>query len=460
MAQGPGNLDLQILIQASGLSNRELARRVNDRAHRAGHRQVATDATRVRRWMDGEQPRSPIPGLLAEELSEALKTPLTPRELGLVPTGIPLDTIQVPLLTEPAAQTLAAWTRMDLLMLDRRETLKLAAGAPLIAAAGHLLGGTARSLNRAEAGFNADNVAALEEITAQFARMEAAHGGALYRAAVVGQLNEVARRIQDGVPASLRPRVFAATADLAALAGWTSHDAGRYATAQRYWAYAIYAAGEAGVPGRGPEIVTRMSHQMIYFGKYDDALELLRLAATRAKHDGQVLVQALIQSQTGRVHAALGDPDQSARHLDHAEELLAQATAPAPSWVSYFDTAEHAGARAVGARDLTHQGHRGHPSSPHFRAALRLRAPGFDRVRAMDRIGLAAALLDEGEPEQAAATGHQALDAAGMHSSLIASRLNTLLAATRRYQTTEVTQLRARASEMALHTPVTSDIAA
>jgi hypothetical protein len=73
-----------------------------------------------------------------------------------------LDTIEIPLLTEPAAETIAGWPRMDLLMLDRRETLKLAAGAPLIAAAGHLLdGGTARSLNRAQAGFNTDNVAAL-----------------------------------------------------------------------------------------------------------------------------------------------------------------------------------------------------------------------------------------------------------------------------------------------------------
>jgi hypothetical protein len=162
MTHSPGNLDLQILIQASGLSNGEFARRANARAYRAGHRQVATDATRVRRWMDGEQPRPPIPGLLAEELSETLGTPLTPRELGLVPTGMSLDTIEIPLLTEPAAETIAGWPRMDLLMLDRRETLKLAAGAPLIAAAGHLLdGGTARSLNRAQAGFNTDNVAAL-----------------------------------------------------------------------------------------------------------------------------------------------------------------------------------------------------------------------------------------------------------------------------------------------------------
>lgn len=95
--------------------------------------------------------------------------------------------------------------------------------------------------------------------------------------------------------------------------------------------------------------------------------------------------------------------------------------------VAYFDAAEHAGARAVSACDLTHLGHCGHPASPHFEAALRLRRPGFDRVRTMDRIGLAAALLDEGDLERAAAAGHQAMESASMQSALVASRLNTLL---------------------------------
>lgn len=51
------------------------------------------------------------------------------------------------------------------------------------------------------------------------------------RSAIVAQLAEVALRIQDDVPASLKTRMFAATADLAALARWISHDHGRYATA-------------------------------------------------------------------------------------------------------------------------------------------------------------------------------------------------------------------------------------
>lgn len=48
------------------------------------------------------------------------------------------------------------------------------------------------------------------------------------------------------MPLSLTTRTFSAAADRAASAGWVSHDSGRYSTAQRYWSYGIYAAGEAG----------------------------------------------------------------------------------------------------------------------------------------------------------------------------------------------------------------------
>ncbi|MFE0061396.1 hypothetical protein [Streptomyces sp. NPDC059003] len=74
-----------------------------------------------------------------------------------------------------------------------------------------------------------------------FTTVDASTGGGLYRSVIVAQLGEVARRIQDGVPPSLKTRVFAATADLAALAGWVSHDCGRLPQAQRYWSYGTYA---------------------------------------------------------------------------------------------------------------------------------------------------------------------------------------------------------------------------
>jgi hypothetical protein len=334
---------------------------------------------------------------------------------------------------------------MDLL-LDRRDTFKLALGTPLILTAERMLGGTARQLSRDTKGFDADTTTALEEVTAFFTKADASKGGGLYRSAIVAQLAEVARRIQDGVPPSLKARVFAATADLAALAGWVSHDCGRYATAQRYWTYGIYAAGEAGQPDRGVEIVARMSHQMIYLGHPSDALGLLGVAAKKATLPA---TRALIASQTGRVRAALGDERGAERHL--ADGLGDEV----PEWVAYFDAAEHAGARAVSARDLTGTG-RLRTASVHFTDALALRKPGFERVRVMDRIGLAAALFTEGDAEQAAVAAQQALDdAARIDSTLVASRLNTLLDAARPYKTAAVDDVRTRARDLASSRPTT-----
>jgi hypothetical protein len=248
------------------------------------------------------------------------------------------------------------------------------------------------------------------------------------------------------VPPSLKARVFAAAADLAALAGWVSHDCGRYATAQRYWSYGIYAASEAGQPDRGVEIVTRMAHQMIYLGYPGDALGLLGVAAAKTTLPA---TKALVASQTGRVHAALGDERGAADELVHGD------LGDVPAWVTYFDAAEHVGARAVSARDLTNLG-RPHRASSHFTDALAWRKPGFDRVKVMDRIGLAAALFDEGEPEQAAAAAQQALDeAARIDSTLVASRLNVLLDSARPYRNTAVDEVRTRAKDLAAARPTT-----
>jgi hypothetical protein len=452
MGSETGNVHLARWLSASGLTYGELARRVAKLARDRGERQVAPDTSRVRRWVkDGERPRPPLPGLLADVLSEAVGLPLTPGDLGLASAGPVLDSIQLPLLTEAAAEVLAGWTELDVL-INRRDVLQLAVGAPLILAAERMLAGTARSLSPRRDGFDSETVTALEEVTGFFVKADASKGGALYRSAIVAQLHEVARRIQNGVPPSLRPRVFAATADLAALAGWVSHDSGRLAAAQRYWSYGIYAAGEAGQRDRGVEIVTRMSHQMVFLGRPQVALGLLHVAAGKAKAPA---LKALVASQTGRVHAALGEEYQAETHLAQADTLLTDGLGDVPTWVDYFDAAEHAGARAVAARDLAAFGRRHQRASTHFQAALALRQPGYDRVRAMDCIGLAAALLDEGDVERGAHAAHQALDdAARLDSALVHARLNTLLAAARPYTTTAVDEVRARARELTGAHPV------
>lgn len=114
------------------------------------------------------------------------------------------------------------------------------------------------------------------------------------------------------------------------------------------------------------------------------------------------------------------------------------------------------GARAVSARDLAALGRPHSPASVYFHDALELRAPGFDRVRVMDRVGLAAALFDEGEVEQAATAAQRTLDdAARIDSALVASRLNTLLDAIRPYRSPLVEEVRGRARDLTAARPTT-----
>lgn len=107
MASRSGDPHLALWIAATGLSHGEIARRIAAAGKAQGHRQIAPDATRIRRWIDGEKPRPPVPALLAQVLSEATGQPLTPGDLGWAATGPVLDSVQLPLLTEAAAQALA-----------------------------------------------------------------------------------------------------------------------------------------------------------------------------------------------------------------------------------------------------------------------------------------------------------------------------------------------------------------
>ncbi|MCT2594286.1 hypothetical protein LHJ74_31005 [Streptomyces sp. N2-109] len=70
----------------SGWSKGELARQVNRRARQLGAHHISTDTSRVRRWLDGEQPREPIPRILSELFSERFGCVVAVEDLGLRPT--------------------------------------------------------------------------------------------------------------------------------------------------------------------------------------------------------------------------------------------------------------------------------------------------------------------------------------------------------------------------------------
>ena len=113
MPQRPraANLRLRSLMDETGMSNKGLARRVVDLAATHGLTGMRCDHTSVLRWLAGEQPRRPVPELVAEVLSNALGRKVSKTELGMTPSNLPGDLgLQLPTgWTETIATSTALW---------------------------------------------------------------------------------------------------------------------------------------------------------------------------------------------------------------------------------------------------------------------------------------------------------------------------------------------------------------
>jgi hypothetical protein len=141
------NTRLADLFRLAGWSKGELARLVNRQAATLGHHQLATDTSRVRRWIElGETPREPVPEVLVSLFTERLGRVVTIEDLGFVrhgragkrrDTGNGKNPDGLPWAPERTAAVLTEFTGMDL-MLNRRGLVgagaALAAGSALTSA--------------------------------------------------------------------------------------------------------------------------------------------------------------------------------------------------------------------------------------------------------------------------------------------------------------------------------------
>lgn len=305
----------------SGWSKGELARQVNRRARQMGAHHISTDTSRVRRWLDGEQPREPVPRILSELFSERFGSVVAIEQLGLrtahqTPS---VSGVDLPWAGPQTVELLGEFSRSDL-MLARRGFLGTSlalsmrprpdrAHAALARPGPGRRPGTARGggpsgARGGPAGalgghrpprLSEPELGLLDATTVMFRQWDAQCGGGLRRKAVVGQLHEVTDLLQENHPAPVMKRLFKVAAELAELAGWMSYDIGLHPTAQKYFVLALHAAKEAGDKPLGSYILSGMSRQMIHLGRPEDALELVHLAqygsrdCSRPAHPGHAV---------------------------------------------------------------------------------------------------------------------------------------------------------------------------
>ncbi|CAL9554641.1 55.5 kDa and 49.5 kDa sporulation proteins [Streptomyces sp. enrichment culture] len=436
----------------SGWSKGELARQVNRRARQMGAHHISTDTSRVRRWLDGEQPREPVPRILSELFSERFGSVVAIEQLGLrtahqTPS---VSGVDLPWAGPQTVELLGEFSRSDL-MLARRgflgTSLALSAGPALIepmqrwlvptpaaepAAARGGQGGGALGGHRPPR-LSEPELDLLETTTVMFRQWDAQCGGGLRRKAVVGQLHEVTDLLQETHPAPVMKRLFKVAAELAELAGWMSYDIGLHPTAQKYFVLALHAAKEAGDKPLGSYILSNMSRQMIHLGRPEDALELIHLAQYGSRDCAGPRTQAMLYAMEARAYANMGQPSRCKRAVRMAEDTfedIGPGDAPEPDWIRFFSEAELNGENSHSFRDLAYVAGRS-PMYASLAAPVMERAVelfGRDEVHqrsyALNLIGMATVHLLQREPEQAASYVDRALVVAGKVRS---ERVNTRL---------------------------------
>ncbi|MFI8210080.1 transcriptional repressor NsdA [Streptomyces werraensis] len=433
----------------SGWSKGELARQVNRRARQLGANHISTDTSRVRRWLDGENPREPIPRILSELFSERFGVVVSVEDLGLRTTRpAPSATgVDLPWTGPQTVALLSEFSRSDL-MLARRgflgSSLALSAGPSLIEPMQRWLvpsppsplprpePDVAPSSARARGRLSKPELDLLETTTVMFRQWDAQCGGGLRRKAVVGQLHEVTDLLQEPQPEATTKRLFKVAAELAELAGWMSYDVGLQPTAQKCFVLALHAAKEAGDRPLGSYVLSNMSRQMIHLGRPEDALELIHLAQYGSRDCASPRVQSMLYAMEARAYANMGQPGRCKRAVRMAEDTFAEADEwdePDPDWIRFFSEAELYAENSHSFRDLAYVAGRSPTyaslAEPLMQRAVELfgREGGeHQRSYALNLIGMATVHLLQREPEQSTVLATEAIKAA---KKVRSERVNT-----------------------------------
>ena len=408
---------LQALIEEAGFSHKGLARRINDLGQSHGIPDLSYDHSSVIRWLKGEQPRDPAPKLAAQIFALALARPITEADLGF-PKARDLPELGLrftPSLRDTIETVTTLW-RSD---VERRKFIlnsTFAAGAYASSAIRWLTTpGTQGTPASTGLRMGHADVEAIREVTQTFLRLDNLFGGGRARPTVVRYLHdEVTPLLRSGnYSEAVRQELFGAAAELTRLAGWMAYDLEQHGLAQRYLIQALRLAGEADDHALGGEILAGMSHQAVYIGQPDDALDLARAAQTSAHKAGlpALLTESLIME--AHAHAANKDAAACASALNAAEHAFARSENDSPAWLNYFDEAYMAAKFGHCFKELGDG-----PQAEHFAKRSLDMVDGYTRGRTFNILLLANAHLQQHDLDAACATGNQALDlAAGLRSA-------------------------------------------
>ncbi|MFF6991655.1 hypothetical protein [Streptomyces sp. NPDC010273] len=352
------NAGLTALMQEAGLSHKSLARAVVAVAARSGE-VITCDHTYVTRWLKGSIPRGNMPRFIAEAIGRKLGRQLTIDDIGMGNAAVSAVQPELGLEFADKPETTAK-TVADLWRADLADAQALVRAQPDSAAwnAASLRwivappdGELTRAGNRAVGAMDVDMVRSTAEA---FSMLDGKFGGGHARRALIQYLHTDVRPMLDGKHSdAVGKELHSAVAEALLLAGWMSYDSGLHGIAQRYLIQALRMTQAAGDRLLGGSILSAMSHQATFLGRYQDAATLARAAYTGPAGTLGPTMTAQFRAMEARALARLGDERGCDLALAEAELKLGQRTVDSdPPYIAYFDEVELAAEIGHCFRDL------------------------------------------------------------------------------------------------------------
>jgi len=342
-------------LRQTGWSRGELARRVRSRAAEWGHPHVFADASSVRRWLEGESPRWPVPDVLADVFSAHFGYRVTTYQLGFDSETVADRSL---VYSQSYADTVEAVTELGRADVDRRKFLTGSTFA-VAAAVGPSRDWLLQTLDQApDPGrkVRLEDVTAVKNMFGAFQQMDIFQGGGSGRLALAAYMNEhVFPLLRQAHSDDVRYALCEAAAEQTYLLGWMAYDNGEHGTAQRYLIQSLRLAEESRNPALGAHVLAGMADQATLLGHPEEGRKLAqagRNALSRITPESQACLSDLWALE-GRALARLGEKKAAAHAVvqsEHASSNVDQDSEP--EWARFIDPAYLNGEHAMTFRDL------------------------------------------------------------------------------------------------------------
>ncbi|WP_165986684.1 transcriptional regulator [Streptomyces sp. YIM 98790] len=403
------NTQLADWLSRSTLSQGELARRTRAKAKEWGQAHIAPDTSSVRRWLQGERPRPPVPDILADVFSAAIGYRVTTYDLGLGDSAMADRGLVYDTSFTATVEAVADLGRAD---VDRRKFL---AAAPFAAVAGI---GPSRdwlltTLEQAEPGpsVRLEDVTAVRNMFAVFQQMDIFQGGGSGRLALATYMNtHVFPLLRRTHTEQVRRALCEAAAEQTYLLGWMAYDNGEHGTAQRYLIQALRLAEESHNPALGAHVLAGMADQATLMGHPEEGRRLAQAGRAGLKKRTSPACLADLWALEARAWAKLGDKRAAISAVRNSETAYENVRLDEePQWAAFIDPAYLHGEHANTFRDLEEVAAiKEHAQRSIEHAHKQKRA----RRGAMSHAALATSHLQRGDLEAAHAAGVRTLSLA------------------------------------------------